>query len=488
MYSHKSVIAKKMYEAMSHFLLSFNLLMNISENISFDNELCKDFIKHLAQCYRLEHIVASFPAPKIQLITSIANAIISHIHSLKKIKDEDLDPNLHKALLDLDQDARLCFAILNLGSPNTVIEFLSDSMKKYPHNKEFLLFRGNAYSFEQRYEDALRDYNRLLEMEPDNYQFLYYKAVSLRLMGLSNAIQAYEEYISKAPIDERKRPEAYYAMGTCTMVSSKESGNKTIEEKIVKEIKKYYELGLEAEKKQLPFFLPYESNSKRMLEVLLKPEKLLEKKELSSSTEQTKLKDPSRKEIILQHRQSINDFRKTIPKGFVSLPTTINPPKQQKLPVSLIGLKSAYINEIDFTKDHVLSGYVLEVTVIDIPLRTGMSIMLVVEDKNNHVQRVALYNFNENIASAEELGVGSKLSIINPYIRMAQDGKPLIRVDDPSSVILCGKNVNMCAHCGNLSASSVCGGCNTTKYCSKECQARDWKEFQHKLICIKNTK
>lgn len=465
--------------------------MNISENISFDNELCKDFIKNLAQCFRLEHIVATFPVTKIQEAKSIADTIISHIHSLRKIKDVDIDPNQQKALLELDQDARLCFAVLNLGSPKLLIEFLSDSIKKYPHNKEFLMFRGNAFSFEQRYEDALRDYNRLLEMEPDNYQFLYFKAVSLRLMGLSTAIKAYEEYISKAPVDERKRPEAYYAMGTCTIVASKElekSGKKTNQENIFKELKKYYELGLEAEEKQLPFFLPYESNSRMVLEVWVKPEKLLEKKEQASSTGQTKLKDPSRKELIIQHRQSINNFRKTIPKGFAGILTTTNPPKQQKLPASLIGLKPAYINEIDFTKDHVLSGYVLEVTAIDIPLRTGMSIMLVVEDKNSNVQRVALYNFNENISSVKELGVGSKLSIINPYIRMAQDGKPLIRVDDPSSVIFGEKTVDMCGYCGNLSASSACGGCKTTKYCSKECQVSDWKEFQHKLICIQNTK
>jgi hypothetical protein len=28
-----------------------------------------------------------------------------------------------------------------------------------------------------------------------------------------------------------------------------------------------------------------------------------------------------------------------------------------------------------------------------------------------------------------------------------------------------------------------CGGCELARYCSKECQAKDWREGGHKQIC-----
>ena len=484
LWSQKSVTAKTMYEAMNHFLSSFNALMKISasKEISFFNESCQKFVVELAMCYRIEHIVASFPLEMAELAKEIANNVISHIHSLKEKQ------NLDKRLLELDQDARVCIAGMSLGNPKFIIEFLSESLKKYPNNKEFLYFRGSAYAFEQKYEEALRDHLKFLELEPENYDVLYFKAVDYRLMNSPKAIEAYEKFLVKAPADHRKVPEAYYAMGACAFTRNELSDKAKISNASQEAASKYYELGLEHEEKQLPCFLPYESNSKKALELCLKPEMLFEEKKESNSSpaEKIKLKDPLRKELILLHRRTINQWR--IMKGLASrmssthtaFKMSFKPPKKQKL-ASLIGLKAIYLNEIDWTKDKVLTGYVLELTAIDVPHNTEQSIQFVAEDNNEHVQRVALYNTSPD--EIKELGVGSKFSIINPYIRMALDGKPLIRVDDPSSVIWGEKGEKMCALCGNLSAKFQCGKCNTTDYCSKACQERDWKEFQHKLIC-----
>jgi len=480
-YSHTSGIAKKMYEAMSHFLFSCEILMFISDKICFGNKLCQQFITELAKCYKLEHIVASFSLPMIEQASQIAYTIISNLNSLRKAKE------LNKEELELDQDARLCYAMLNISEPKEIVGFVSESVRKYPQNKYLLAFRGSMHSFMQEHEYALRDYNKLLEMEPNNYEFLYFKAVALRYLGSPKTVQAYEEYLSKAPIDDRKRPEAFYAIGTCKFPERTHN-----EKEILEEVEKYYKLGQEMEKEQLPFFLPHESNSRKMLEFTLNLKNMFanfeEKGPAPSHPYQAKANstDSSRKELIIQHRQYIYDVRTgRSPKGGRGVPLIRKPPKEQKLPSSLSGLKSVYLNEIDFTKDHLLSRSILEVTSIDRAHRNGMAIMLVVEDKNKNVQRAALYNLDESDPDVKDLGIGSKLLIINPYIRMAVDGKPLIRVDDPSSVVFGEKCEDMCAYCGQSPTSSLCDGCRITKYCSRDCQVQDWKMFKHKLICVR---
>lgn len=39
----------------------------------------------------------------------------------------------------------------------------------------------------------------------------------------------------------------------------------------------------------------------------------------------------------------------------------------------------------------------------------------------------------------------------------------------------------MCATCGKTESLKACSACNSTRYCSKECQKKDWKE--HKITC-----
>jgi hypothetical protein len=38
-----------------------------------------------------------------------------------------------------------------------------------------------------------------------------------------------------------------------------------------------------------------------------------------------------------------------------------------------------------------------------------------------------------------------------------------------------------CAECGKAGKLKVCDGCNDARYCSKDCQTRDW--LAHKAIC-----
>jgi hypothetical protein len=43
----------------------------------------------------------------------------------------------------------------------------------------------------------------------------------------------------------------------------------------------------------------------------------------------------------------------------------------------------------------------------------------------------------------------------------------------------------LCGHCQTSQTSAQCGRCKVTRYCSKECQRKHWKE--HKLTCVPYT-
>ena len=117
------------------------------------------------------------------------------------------------------------------------------------------------------------------------------------------------------------------------------------------------------------------------------------------------------------------------------------------------------------------------------------SIWLLFEDDNGDLERLFIYNIppSEGQQLIKNTYIyGTKLSILNPYMRMAADMKSAIRVDDASSIILHGDthNVkNMCRCCSEENASFTCSKCKVARYCSKECQAIDWKQNNHKLIC-----
>ena len=83
--------------------------------------------------------------------------------------------------------------------------------------------------------------------------------------------------------------------------------------------------------------------------------------------------------------------------------------------------------------------------------------------------------------------IGATFLIMNPYIRMAADGKPMIRIDDPRSLVAVDNGEvdgKMCRYCGDMGAKFSCARCLSAVYCSKECQTDDWKLLDHKLVCV----
>jgi hypothetical protein len=296
---------------------------------------------------------------------------------------------------------------------------------------------------------------------------------------MDEAIEAYRAFLAAAPEDHRKVPESYYAMAGCYLVRNG----------ITDTVKKTYTKGEEAEKLQLPCFLPYKSNSKTLLKTMFDPKTLLNTQSPPSVSHKLRLADPHRIEVIKLHREW--EAKENNPKHSHTT-STHKPRVKQQTARSLIGLKSISLREMDPTKDQVHEGHVLSVTIIEEASSWAPSIHLVIEDEHLDCERMFIYGFPEDqgeYLTNKVYTIGSKMTIINPYLRLgATDMKPLIRVDDFSSIIMQSEServVNMCRCCGEPNASHACGTCKQALHCTKECQTMDWKLYKHKLICRK---
>ncbi|KAF9328543.1 Stress-induced-phosphoprotein 1 [Podila minutissima] len=457
----KSEFSNRMYLAVLNYMEAMDTFLSIAgRSIVLDND-SRSFIGRLAMCYKLEHFVGSMPI-------AIREDIRKHVLLLLSYSDRTVTHCENIDELAFNQDCRICHAVLNMQSDENM-DFLTECIKKYPNNKFFLEIRGCLYNFIKKYEFALRDFNRIEEISKDDVDNLYHKAATLKLMGRNKqATDAFTKFLFVASEDHRKVPEAYYSMGLCSIANGDTDS-----------IARHYGQGLNAEEKQIPFFLPYDSTSKEILELMLRNNGGLSK---VKEKPVVKLADPLRKELIVNHRRGISDFGKIMSSDeHAKFNFTAKPSKSQSAPLSWVGLKPIYLNEINPTSDHVLDGFVLELTLITVPFNNNMSISFVAEDSNLNVQRVSLYNFDKR----HILAIGAKISVINPYLRAAMDGKPLIRIDDPNSIIVSPHQiVDMCHYCGKGQSKYSCSKCRRAKYCSKECQVLDWKEYSHKLICI----
>lgn len=130
--------------------------------------------------------------------------------------------------------------------------------------------------------------------------------------------------------------------------------------------------------------------------------------------------------------------------------------------------------------DRKVLGRVLQVVVVE-PPATMSAAHFIAEDAERSLTRIALYGWD--VALLAKIGVGTVLSIYDPYCRMSAEGAT-IRVDDPKKIHF-DEEKKMCWHCltaGNNSYK-LCGGCRMARYCSKECQLKDWREGSHKGAC-----
>ena len=458
-----SKTAQKLCDASDHFAQALNILTQ-SETLTEDQE--NTFVHELSQCYRTEDIAAQIPGVEIrQKIEAIVDRV------------------LHRCSVgtsQLNEDARVCYATLHMDSNKLIIEFLNSCKQKYPEANYFFELSVAANSFSGRYEDALYDANVGLERDPNNCELLCDRAVALRLIDndTDEAIEAYRKFLSVAPNDHRKVPDAYYSMASCYFARNRSHNS-------IDSVNEAYKRGEEAEKMQLPCFLPYDSTSKTLLKSIVYPESP------SIINQKSRLTDPHRIELITQHRdwQSKTSLDKNNPIRAV-FPYTREPRVKQQTAKSLIGLKPTTLREINPTKDHVYDGYVLPVTIIEEAYSWVPSIHLMIEDEHLDCERLYIYNFPKGQGeyfTSKVFTIGSKMHISNPYLRIgANDMRASIRIDDFSSIIMRSESewvINMCRCCGEANAPHVCSKCKQARYCTRECQTMDWKTYKHKLIC-----
>ncbi len=138
---------------------------------------------------------------------------------------------------------------------------------------------------------------------------------------------------------------------------------------------------------------------------------------------------------------------------------------------------------MDFTADKVYEGYLLSGTLIDPPSRMTAT-HSILEDDDGQVIPISFYQTEK--MSQSLFSIGQRVTIINPYMRQANDGSVRIRVDDSKTVFF-GDCVPICWSCcqteQQVGKLLLCARCKKAQYCSKECQEFDWKQVNHKAVC-----
>ncbi|CAF3779137.1 unnamed protein product [Rotaria socialis] len=466
-----SKTARIMCDALEHFS---EALYTFTQNDTLTKDEENLIMHNLSQCHRIEHIVARYPSIEIR-------------NKLKDLVDRVLR-RCNTTVSQLDEDTRTCFAGLNMDSPTLVINFLSLCKQKYPKSIYFFELSASMNGFLRQYDDTLYEANLGLEIDQNYCQLLYDKAGALRFLekDMDEAIEAYRAFLAIAPKDHRKVPDSYYAMAMCYLMSKNDQS--------LENATKMYQKGEEAEKLQLPCFLPYDPSIKTPTKLELEMVSWIKIKISTLHIDnKARLKDPVRIEVIVEQRQCQNQLLKAKNKpGLISIPFTYKARISQRTTKSLAGLKSITFRDIDPVKDHVYERYVLSVTIIGEAYSWAPSIQLMTEDEHLDCKKLCIYDFPKDQGEyliKKVFRIGTKMNIINPYLRIdASDKKPVIGIDEFSSIMMQSESeyvVNMCRCCGRANASYICGNCKQARYCTKECQTMDWQLYKHKLICIK---
>ena len=441
-------------------------------------------VLELGECLLLEHIVASMHESVKERVKRGIDLVLS--------KCRQMEP--HK----LDEYARICYACVHMEQVEHTIRFLQLCIARYPKTSFFHQLRGAMHGFLKQFDAGVRHLNDALVLSPDNPQLLYEHAAMLRLSDHSDpemVIACYSKYLDVCPVDDRKVPEACYAIATQHLLIAKNDGvNGLSSSKVLK----WYGKGQEAEAQQLPCFLPYVSSNKDSMDRMMRMWEVFGRKDeaapMMSSTPPMLWKPPGRfthpkrVELIKANR----GFQRTVLDTINSTrhsPFTTPPSLLQEAPKSLVGLQNLLLSDMDPTHEKVWDGYVLSLTVIDMAYITTPSIQLVVEDNHGNTERLFIYNYPPHEAEylmRDRFVVGCQLAVINPYLRLAMDGKPGVRLDDYKSIVshpLSEAEKAVCWYCLTNAATKVCAKCHLARYCSKNCQRQDWKAYDHKRLC-----
>lgn len=137
---------------------------------------------------------------------------------------------------------------------------------------------------------------------------------------------------------------------------------------------------------------------------------------------------------------------------------------------------------ISYRKDQAFSGRVLKCVIVT-PIEQLVASNVVVEDEMRDSINVAIYNASDTFL--KKLVVGTVMEIRDPHLRISNDYLFLIRVENPNERIkFTDQHISLCWGCIKITQKlNYCSRCKQAKYCSKECQDDDWKQYGHQYLC-----
>lgn len=442
-----------------------------SSDIAATQEQC---IHNLANCFRETEIIACFVPSELPALMRICKAKIS------------------KRKSDLNLAARVVYCFLLTVTQNSeCFSFARMCSQLYPDEAFFYKMHAGAYAVRRNFAESMKVLDQGLQKFPTNECLLYCRAGAMKMIescGSERVIAAYQEFIRHAPFDERMVPEAYYNIAFYASDELKET---------------YYRKGQEAEREMLPCLLPYESNMKSLLDAMMifkrkdenkRPSEQTAKraeqitKTTSEASTKLQLTNPARLQFVQRHRQTFKNTTELLhTNNFVarmSLAASQNTQTKPKRPVDCTEIT---IRDMNPHKDEVYKLRFINLLISEDPM-FGLytAIHVIVRDDNGDCVNCSFYDLDHyDVDVRRKLCFGSKITVLNPYYRLASDGSVALRVDDPKSIIYVasGKDNPICRYCWKESPQHSCGNCKRAKYCCRSCQTDDWKILKHKLIC-----
>uniref|UniRef100_T1J229 MYND-type domain-containing protein n=1 Tax=Strigamia maritima TaxID=126957 RepID=T1J229_STRMM len=418
-------------------------------------------INELSECLKIEPLVAHWDEHDRGIVAGIVDEFWHTMMLAYSVKSS------------FEIQTLTCYVHFHFSSFAEMKELLKAYIVKYP--EELRLYSMVLLSLED-FEEGLKQADLELKKCPNNCELLLYRAKHVRGLGenMRKVIKAYEDFLAVAEPDHPEVPAAYYEMALAY------SNFKMLHQHsaICDKVKDYYRKGLEAEKIQLPCFLPYRRNER--FEML---SKIISGMECGAGTVDSELSQNSRIHIV--RRLLRNSGEKLVANR--KLKTTSSHSKSKKktelkqhAPPQLAEIKLITFKEMDRTENHFYEDVSVSVTVVEDYFVTD-GIQLLVEDENHDVMHAAIYNILMNETVAKRFAYGSKIVIMNPYMSTSSDGKPVLIVEDRKSLIFeSGENSKLCRFCKKPNADKRCSKCQKAYYCSKECQKNDWKDMNHK--------
>lgn len=189
----------------------------------------------------------------------------------------------------------------------------------------------------------------------------------------------------------------------------------------------HYNKGLASEADQLPCFRRTECEDKEHVQAFLDMENEYvgemqdvgkrkmkqtpqeEKNEASVLERKKYLNSPTRKGLILQHRENLANVRRER-KGRKLQGSKAPPKLAQTLPERASHLTPIHLQEMHPTQDHIYALRIIDLTVIDEPiLNFYPSVHLIVEDENGDVRSLYVYKVQHDEHARKNLGFGCKL-------------------------------------------------------------------------------